>query len=215
MDFTVGARADATVDVGTGNLLVTTTELTLPGIAADVQLGMDFNSLLLGAGSPLPAGAGGKGWAMRVGQDTKLVANTDGTVLYLAPGGLEGLYTPISGTSNYTSPAGFKNTLVKTGTTGWTLTDHGSRAVSTFDAAGVLTTVTDRNAQPTTLSYAGGKITSITSTRGGTSSRTATMTFPGGLLTAIAQHSHSAPSRAGSCGYNPPTRPLTSLPDTA
>jgi hypothetical protein len=59
---------------------------------------------------------------MRLGQDTKLILNTDGSVLYLAPGGLEGLYQPSDG-SNYTTPAGFKNTLVKTGTTGWTLTE--------------------------------------------------------------------------------------------
>ena len=94
VDFRAAERVAASVDVGTGNLLVTTTDLTLPGVDQDVQLGLDFNSLLLGAGSPLPAGAGGKGFATRLGQDTKLVANTDGTVLYLAPGGLEGLVHP-------------------------------------------------------------------------------------------------------------------------
>ncbi|GAA2018192.1 hypothetical protein GCM10009740_02410 [Terrabacter terrae] len=106
VEFRAAERVSASVDVGTGNLLVTTTDLTLPGVDQDVQLGLDFNSLLLGAGSALPAGAAGKGFATRLGQDTKLVANTDGTVLYLAPGGLEGLYTPITGTSGYTSRPG-------------------------------------------------------------------------------------------------------------
>lgn len=93
VDFRAAERVLASVDVGTGNLLVTTTDLTLPGVEEDVQLGPDFNSLLLGAGSPLPVGAGGKGFATRLDKDTKLVANSDGTVLYLAPDGLQGPYT--------------------------------------------------------------------------------------------------------------------------
>lgn len=49
VDFPVGDRVQASVDVGTGNLLVTTTELTLPGTGSDVQWGLVFNSLLLGS----------------------------------------------------------------------------------------------------------------------------------------------------------------------
>ncbi len=94
LSFTLADRVSATVDVGTGNLQVSSKDLTLPGIGSDVQLGLDFNSLLLGAGSPLPAGTAGPGWAMRLGADTKLVVNTDSSVLYLAPEGLEGLFHP-------------------------------------------------------------------------------------------------------------------------
>lgn len=209
VDFRAAERVDASVDVGTGNLLVTTTDLTLPGVDKDIQLGLDFNSLLLGAGSPLPAGAGGKGFATRLGQDTKLVANTDGTVLYLAPGGLEGLYTPISGTSNYTTPAGFKNTLVKTGSTGWTLSDHATRAVSTFTAAGVLTKITDRNGNATTLTS-----TTITATRGGAAARKATLGFTGGLLTSMTQGSDTGGSRTVTYGYDTVNQRLTSITDT-
>ena len=60
VEFRAAERVSASVDVGTGNLLVTTTDLTLPGVDQDVQLGLDFNSLLLGAGSALPAGAAGR-----------------------------------------------------------------------------------------------------------------------------------------------------------
>ena len=155
VDFPVGDRVAASVDVGTGNLLVTTTELSVPGIGSDVQFGMVFNSLLLAPGSPLPAGGGGYGWATRLGQDTKLVANSDGTVLYFAPGGTQGTYVPTSsGASTYTTPAGFKNTLVKTGT-GWSLTDHGTGSVTVFTTSGRLTSVTDRNGQVTSLNRYG------------------------------------------------------------
>lgn len=216
VDFQVGARIAASVDVGTGNLLVTTTELTLPGVQSDLQLGLDFNSLNLGAGSPLPVGAAGKGFAMRFGQDTRLVANTDGTILYLAPGGLQGLYRPVTGTSNYTSPVGFKNHLAKNGTSGWLLTDHATRAVSTFDVAGTLTKVTDRNGQATTLAYSPTtqKLTSITSTRGGANARKATMVFSGGLLTSMTQASDTGGSRTVSYGYDTANQRLTSITDT-
>ncbi len=210
VEFRAAERVSASVDVGTGNLLVTTTDLTLPGVDQDVQLGLDFNSLLLGAGSALPAGAAGKGFATRLGQDTKLVANTDGTVLYLAPGGLEGLYTPITGTSGYTTPAGFKNTLTKTGTTGWTLSDHATKAVSTFTASGALSKVTDRSGNATTVTAS-----SITATRGGGNARKATLAFTGGLLTSITQASDAAGSRTVTYGYDTVNQHLTSITDTA
>lgn len=213
VDFRVGDRVDASVDVGTGNLLVTTTELTVPGIGGDVQVGLDFNSLLLGAGSPLPYGAAGYGWASRIGQDSKLVLNTDLSVVYFAPGGAEGKYVPAAG-STYTSPAGFKNSLVKTGATGWTLTDHGSGSVSTFSSAGVLTSVTDRNGQVTALTYASGRLATLTSTRGGTSSRKVTVALGSqGLFSTVTQASDVSGSRSVTYGYT--GSQLSSITDAA
>jgi len=209
VDFRAAERVSASVDVGTGNVLVTTTDLTLPGVDHDVQLGLDFNSLLLGAGSPLPAGAGGKGFATRLGQDTKLVANSDGTVLYLAPGGLEGLYTPISGTSGYTTPVGFKNSLTKTGTSGWTLSDHATKAVTAFNTAGTMTSITDRNGNPTTITSS-----TITATRGGANARKATLAYTGGLLTSMTQASDTTGSRTVTYGYDTAAQHLTSITDT-
>ncbi len=200
VDFPVGDRVDASVDVGTGNLLVTTTDLTLPGISRDVQLGLDYNSLLLGSSSPLPSGSPGAGWAMRLGQDTKLIANTDGSVLYLAPGGREGLYTPVTG-GGYTSPAGFKNTLVTVVGGGWTLTEHASNAKTSFDSAGRLSKVTDRNGQATTLTYVSGVLAKIVSTRGTLTQRTANVSITGGSLTSIAQTGSDYTTRTVSYGY--------------
>lgn len=215
LDFQAGPRVAASVDVGTGNLLVTTTDLTLPGVQSDLQLGLDFNSLLLRTGSPLPAGAAGKGFAMRIGQDTRLAVNTDGTILYFAPGGAQGLYRPVTGTSNYTSPVGFKNHLVKNGTSGWLLTDHATRATSTFNTSGVLTKVTDRSGNPTTFGYTSGVLTSITSTRGGANARKATTVFTGGMLTSMTQSSDTGGSRSVAYGYDTANQRLTSITDTA
>jgi RHS repeat-associated protein len=210
LDFPLNAGVDATVDVGTGNLLVTTTDLTLPGVAKDVQLGLDFNSLLLASGSTLPAGTGGPGWAMRLGADTRLVSRSDATVLYLAPDGLQGVYTPVAGTSGYTTPAGFKNTLVKLSGGGWTLTDHATSAVSTFDTAGTLTKITDRNGNATTFSYTAGTLSAIASTRGGPGSRTANVTFSSGKVTKLSQQGDTGGSRSVTYGYDASGR-LSSL----
>lgn len=174
--FTLGERVKASVDVGTGNLLVTTTDLTLPGVAKDLQVGLDFNSLSLGSGSPDPQGAAGTGFNMRIGQDTTLVENSDASVLYFAPEGRQGLFTS-NGAGGYLAPAGFKDKLVKNGSTGWILTNLQSNEVSAFDAGGQLTSVTDRNGQATTFTYSGGKLTTITSTRGGTNSRKVTVSM--------------------------------------
>ncbi|MGZ3145983.1 RHS repeat-associated core domain-containing protein [Lentzea chajnantorensis] len=182
--FSISDKVSASVDVGTGNLLVTTSDLALPGIQGDLQLGLTYNSLRLGTGAALPSGSAGAGWAMRVGQDTKVVLNSDNSVLYLAPEGREGLFQP-SGATAYTAPAGFKVAMVKTAS-GWTITDHDSNSVSAFDSTGRLVSIRDRNAQTSTFTYTSGKLTQIVSTRGGTGARTANLTWSGNLTT-IAQ----------------------------
>jgi RHS repeat-associated protein len=205
LNFPIGDRVQASVDVGSGNLSVSTTELTMPGISGSLPLGVDHNSLLLGTGSPVTTAAVGKSWQMRFGEDTKLVANTDGSMFYLAPDGLEGLYQPTSpGASTYITPGGFKNTLLKTGSTGWTITDHSSNAVATFNSTGRLTQVADRNGQVTTLTYAttgGLHLAKITSTRGGTNPRKANFTFVGGYLSTVAQTGDDGSTRTATYAY--------------
>ncbi|SEF20674.1 RHS repeat-associated core domain-containing protein [Amycolatopsis pretoriensis] len=179
--FPISDTVSASVDVGTGNLLVTTSDLALPGIQGDLQLGLTYNSLRLGTGTALPSGAAGAGWAMRVGQDTKVILNSDNSVLYLAPESREGLFQPTGGTA-YTAPAGFKVAMVKT-TSGWTITDHDTNSVSAFDSTGQLVSIKDRNAQTTTFAYTSGKLSQVTSTRGGAGARTANLSWSGSLAT--------------------------------
>lgn len=65
--------------------------------------------------------------------------------------------------------------MVKTAS-GWTITDHGSNSVSTFDSTGRLVSIKDRNAGTTTFTYTSGKLTRVASTRGGAGARTANLT---------------------------------------
>lgn len=200
LPFPISDRVSASVDVGTGNLLITSTELVLPGIDRDVQLGLTYNSLLLGTGSVLPSGAAGPGWAMRLGHDTKLVVNSDESVLYLAPEGRQGLFQQASATT-YTSPTGFKVSMVKT-STGWKVTDHASNAVTTFGSTGRLDRITDRNGQATTFAYdSAGLLTQITSTRGGAGARTANLTWSGGKLATIVQTGDEGTLRTSTYTY--------------
>ncbi|HET7326438.1 MAG TPA: DUF6531 domain-containing protein [Nocardioidaceae bacterium] len=221
VDFAVGDRVQASVDVGTGNLLVTTTGLTLPGISGDVQLGLDYNSLLVGSDSPAADGAAGLGWQMRLGADTRLVANDDGSVLYLAPDGRQGLYQPTSpGAASCTSPAGFTNTLVANGA-GWELTDHTSNAVSVFDGDGRLRLIRDRNGQQATFDYSSSgaqRLQQIESTRGGPGARTVEVNFAYGMHGSLTQTGDDGTVRRVSYDYdfNTGGAPvLTSITDPA
>ncbi len=70
LTFNLAGRLQAHVNVGSGNLLVRSTDLTLPGIESNVTLGAAYNSLLVGSG--IEVGAFGHGWRSRSGIDVQL-----------------------------------------------------------------------------------------------------------------------------------------------
>ncbi|MET8197949.1 RHS repeat-associated core domain-containing protein [Micromonospora taraxaci] len=169
----------AKVNVGSGNLMLASTELTLPGIAENVTLGASFNSLLLG--SDIANGAHGPGWLTRSGVDVRLIeATTDNSVTYVAADGVVGKFTA-SG-SAYTSPSEFKAKLARNGT-GWKLTENDSGKELFFTADGLLDKTEDRNDNVTDFAYSSGKMTTVTSNRGVGSVRTAAVTYTGDRLT--------------------------------
>src|SRR5215472_12490311 len=117
LTFNLTDRLQAQINVGSGNLLVRSTDLVLLGIEGNVPLGADYNSLLIG--SSIETGAFGHGWRSRSGIDVKLIKNSDNTVTFAGPDGVTGTFTPTTG-NNYSSPGVFKATLVKT-SSGWNL----------------------------------------------------------------------------------------------
>ncbi|MFI7074891.1 RHS repeat-associated core domain-containing protein [Micromonospora sediminicola] len=182
VSFSLADRMEVKVNVGSGNLMVNTTDLTLPGIAGNLTLGASFNSLMLG--SDLSAGAHGPGWRTRAGQDVKLYPADDGSVTYAAADGVVGKFT-WSG-SAYTTPGEFKAKLVKNGT-GWKLTENESGKELFFTSDGLLDKTEDRNDNVTDYSYSGGQLTQVVSDRGGQYARKATATFANGRLTKYEQ----------------------------
>ncbi|WP_231394742.1 RHS repeat-associated core domain-containing protein [Micromonospora sp. CNB394] len=177
VSFSLADRMEVKVNVGSGNLMVNTTDLTLPGIAGNVTLGASFNSLMLG--SDLSVGAHGPGWRTRSGQDVKLYPADDSSVTYAAADGVVGKFTWTG--SAYTTPGEFKAKLVKNGS-GWKLTENDSGKELFFTSDGLLDKTEDRNDNVTDYSYSGGQLTQVVSDRGGQYARAATVTFVNGRL---------------------------------
>ncbi|HEY2638801.1 MAG TPA: RHS repeat-associated core domain-containing protein [Streptosporangiaceae bacterium] len=213
LKFSLTDRLQAQVNVGSGNLLVRSTDLVLAGIEGNVTLGADYNSLMIG--SSIETGAFGHGWRSRLGIDVRLIANGDSTVTFTGPDGVVGVFKPITGTSptKYTSPGVFKATLVKT-SSGWNLTDHTSGNVTAFNSSGKPSKITDRNGNATTVSYnSSGQQTSITSDWGPSAIRAGHTSYgSNGFISAITQDGTDATSHTVSYGYDSSGN-LTSITD--
>ncbi|MEN0083186.1 MAG: RHS repeat-associated core domain-containing protein [Leifsonia sp.] len=149
-NFAVTDRVSASVDVGSGNLMVTTTGLALPGVSGSVSIGATYNSLAATSGSTSTIFA--NNWSYGFAGAGSLSAVTGG-VVYTAGDGGTWLFTPVTGsTTAYTSPAGLKADLVGTAS-GYTLTQRETQRVVTFDTNGWPLTVKDRNANATQFCY--------------------------------------------------------------
>lgn len=204
--FTIGSSISASVDVGTGNLMVTTQDARVPGAKGrNAGFGLSYNSLESGAWStPLYAG---------------LTANSDGSQVLTDTDGREGTFTPVAGSSTaFTSPAGFKKSLVKNSDGSFTLTDLPNNSKEYFNSSGALTRIADRNQTVETLNRSfraglpwspGGSFLSSVSLAGGNSVTVAT--DGQGELTGFTPTNHVGPT-AGTVSYSyeqttPPTPP--------
>ncbi len=189
LDFSVSGTTSLSVDVGTGNALLTDQLITLPGVTADVPITLSYNSSVFGTSTPSAVtGDTGSGWSI-TGFDNRLVQNSDNSITFYGPGGLTGVFAA-SG-SSYTAPAQYQADLVKTGTTGWTLTDHQSQTKLTFNSAGRQTKAQDRNGNATTFNYTSGLPSSIVSSRGTTATSTLAIATSGNKITSLTQTSGS------------------------
>jgi RHS repeat-associated protein len=196
--FELTDRVTLDVNAGSGNLLIRSTDITLPGIARNLVVGAAYNSLLIG--SDIQQGSLGHGWRTRSGVDVKLIKADDNSVTYVASDGVVGRFTP-SG-SGYTSPGEFKATLAQDGS-GWKLTEHESGQELYFTSAGLLDRTLDRNDNVTDYSYdASGNLTSITSDRGAAAARRADVTYTNGRITRIKQTINNKVSRRVEYSYD-------------
>jgi RHS repeat-associated protein len=199
LTFPVSDRVSLQVNVGSGDAVLRTTDLTLPGVNGGLVVGEDYNSLLISAAQDLRLGGFGLGWRTRSGSDVQLFPQSDGSVLYAGPDGDTGVFT--SSGSGYSAPQEFRATLAKT-SSGYTLTQHGSGEVTTFDSSGLPQTVKDRNGNTTTYTYSSGQLSKITSSAGASPANTATLTWgSAGFISSITQGSGSS-ARTVSYAYD-------------
>lgn len=194
--FAINDELAASVDVGSGNVMVTSSDRSAPGINGMVNFGLAYESLARSSGSAVTSGAAGSGWFLPLGQDTRVMANADGSLLYVGMDGQEGVFTPVSGTSGYRAPAGFKKSLVKNSDGSWSMTDLASRSVSRFPSTGRLASLTDRNGQAITFAYSGGNVSSATLPTGAV----VTFTFVSGRLASMTRPANGALG-AGTVAY--------------
>ncbi|UQU65819.1 DUF6531 domain-containing protein [Couchioplanes caeruleus] len=198
LSFSLTDRLQMKVNVGSGNLLLTSTEMTMPGISGNVTLGASFNSLLLG--SELPRGSLGPGWRSRSGTDVRLYeASSDKSVTYAAADGVVGKFT-VSG-SGYSSPGQVKATLKHNGS-GWKLTEHDSGKELFFTADGVLDKTEDRNDNVTDYAYTGSQWSSVTSDKGVGSGKTVAVSYTDAKISKYRQTGADGSSREASYYYD-------------
>ena len=187
--FTISDELQASVDVGSGNLMVSTVDRSAPGINGMVNFGLAYQSLALGSGSQVTAGAAGSGWFMLMGQDNRVISHNDGSVLLVAGDGQEAKFTPSGTSGQFTSPAGMQTKrLVKNSDGTFSLTDLVARSVSKFGTDGRLVSLTDRNQQAITFTYSGGNVSQASLPTG----QVVTFTFSGGKLASMTRPANGA-----------------------
>jgi RHS repeat-associated protein len=145
--FPISDRVSLEVNVGSGNALLTTSDITLPEIAGPLAVGAAYNSLDAGWG---PLSMGANGWSQQQGVDVLLDKESNGNLLFLGPDGLSGTFATISGKTTYTSPGNFHVTLEQSpsgtcGSTGWTMYWHDTGGKMCFNTSGYLTSESDRD----------------------------------------------------------------------
>jgi len=200
LPFAISGSTALSVDVGTGNALVTDQLLTLPGVTQDLPLTLAYNSSVFGSAVPSAVtGSAGSGWAI-TGFDQRLVSNADGSLTYYGPAGLSGVFAS-NGAGGYTAPAQFQADLTGSSTAGWTLTNHGNREKLTFNTSGRLVTDKDRNGNAVTYAFdTNGLPASITSSRGPVAGRKVTVTTSSNRITKLTQTSGTL-TRSVTFGY--------------
>ncbi|MBW8486326.1 DUF6531 domain-containing protein [Actinomadura parmotrematis] len=187
LPFKVSDKIDLRVNVGSGNALVRSTDLSLPGVKGSLTLGAAYNSLLTPATTSVAVGAHGFGWRTRSGIDVRLFP-ADSQVTYLGPDGESGVFDLKSGsTTDYTAPDEFRADLKKT-SDGFTLTQHGSGEKTAFNADGLPTKVSDRDGNDTVYTYGSGQLASVTSSAGAAGANKATVAYgSNGLISTVTQ----------------------------
>jgi RHS repeat-associated protein len=194
LSFAISDRVSVAVDVGTGNLRVSATSLSLVGVNGPVELGRSYNSLASSAGSASMAAA--NRWTFSVSGVGLLSAGASGSVIYTDGSGATWPFTPVSGTPGaYVAPAGLKADLSASGG-GFVLTDRQSRQVVTFNGDGEPVSIADRNGNTTKIGYAApGVPDQVTSSAGPVAARTAALSYSQPYSTLTATQTSGSSSR--------------------
>ena len=173
LPFPITDQTNASVDVGTGNLLVSTTAMSLPGVTENTTIGAAYNSRSTTVGDTNTMDA--NRWQYALAGAGDLTANADG-VIYTDAVGTTWQFRPSGAQGAFTSPAGLQQTLTRVDnstTHEYTLKGWTSNSTTHFNLAGQPTSIVDRNKNQTSFNTSDGyALTTIVSTAGATGAKT-------------------------------------------
>jgi len=158
-DFSLSDRLSAQVNVSSGNLLLSATDLTLAGTGIDLGIGHPYNS------RSDQANAAGSGWSLSTGSGVFLESRPDGAKLLHAPTGAIIAFVP-DGAGGLRAPPDYDATLAATAQ-GHVLTMTGDKSRFDFDGSGRAVAQKDANNNTISFAYDGaGQLATITDSRG-------------------------------------------------
>ncbi|MBT1671864.1 RHS repeat-associated core domain-containing protein [Curtobacterium flaccumfaciens] len=185
LPFPITDQTDASVDVGTGNLLVTTTALSLPGVTQNTTIGAAYNSRSTSVANTNTMDA--NRWQYALAGAGDLTANGDG-VIYTDAVGTAWQFRPSGTQGAFISPAGLQQTLTRvdnSSTHEYTLKGWTSNSTTHFNLAGQPTSIVDRNKNQISFNSnePGFTLKSLVSTAGVSGARTANSSYADGVQT--------------------------------
>ena len=162
------------VNAAIGSFVYANTDVSIAGVGPQLAVTRTYNS------ADRRQGIFGRGWTSTF--ETRVFENcVNGAVTILRSDGRREYHYP-NGTGGYTPAPGYTSTLVKTGTTGWTLTETDG-TVQTFRSDGRLTQIKDADTQALNLTWnASNQLTVVTDA---TSGRTLTFSYVNGRVTSV------------------------------
>jgi len=173
LSFGISDQTSIQVDVATGNLMLSTVGLSLPGVTSTAPIGASYNSRGWQAASSMTGDA--NKWTYALSAAGSLSSNAQG-VVYTSADGATWQFKPGTVAGSFTSPAGLQQTLARTNTD-YTLTGWASRQIIHFDLNGNPISIEDRNKNTTFLNRQGPDLKTIVSTAGTTAARTVTASY--------------------------------------
>jgi RHS repeat-associated protein len=185
LPFPITDQTNASVDVGTGNLLVTTTAMSLPGVTQNTTIGAAYNSRATNVANSNTMDA--NRWQYALAGAGDLSANSTG-VVYTDAAGTAWLFKTTGTQGAFTTPAGLQQTLTRVNTSGtnyeYTLKGWTTNQVTHFNLAGQPTSIVDRNQNQVSFNTSDGyRLSTLVSTAGPTGARTANSSYANGVQT--------------------------------
>ncbi len=161
------------VELQSGAWVGATTDLSMPGIGLPLVFSRSYNSDYAEQTGPL-----GYGWTHAYASRPQILST--GVIYAVSTSGKAVPYTSSTGTGTYTPPAGVSDTLSKLASGSYTLTTKAG-TVYAYSSTGLLTGITDRYGNATTLTYAGGALDSVADASG----RSLVLTYASGRITLV------------------------------